>query len=262
MTTLADRTIAALRTIHDDLAGLVPGLTDEQLAATSGATDWPVAQVLSHIGSGAEITLAGLEATLSGGPVPAPEFNQQVWDRWNAMTPRDQATSFLTHDARLVAAHEALTSEQREDLQFELGFMPAPLSLASFAGMRLNESAQHAWDVRVAFDTGAAVDADAAELLLEHLSGGLSMLTRFTGHADALDKPATVEIQNSPFGIAIGDAVAVTGSVTDPTSTFVGPLEAAVRLIGGRLTAAHTPAHVEVIGDLTLADLRRVFPGF
>jgi hypothetical protein len=39
-------------------------------------------------------------------------------------------------------------------------------------------------------------------------------------------------------------------------------LEAAIRLIGGRLAAAHTPAGTEVVGDVTLDDLRRVFPGY
>ena len=68
MTTLADRTIAALRTTHDDLAALVPGLTDEQLAGPSGASEWTVAQVLSHLGSGAEIGLATLETALGAGP--------------------------------------------------------------------------------------------------------------------------------------------------------------------------------------------------
>ena len=56
--------------------------------------------------------------------------------------------------------------------------------------------------------------------------------------------------------------MSVTGEVANPTATFVGPLEAAIRLVGGRLTAAHTPAGVEVIGDVTLDDLRKVFPGF
>ena len=55
MPTLADRTIQALRAEHDALSPLVAGLTDDQLRAASGAGDWPVAQVLSHLGSGAEI---------------------------------------------------------------------------------------------------------------------------------------------------------------------------------------------------------------
>jgi hypothetical protein len=143
MTTLADRTIVALRATHDDLAALVPGLTDEQLLRPSGASEWSVAQVLSHLGSGAEIGLATLEGALGASPAAEPGFNENVWDRWNAMSPREQATNFLDHNTRLVAAYEALTAEQRMTAQVDLGFLPEPLPLASLAGMRLNESALH-----------------------------------------------------------------------------------------------------------------------
>ncbi|HEY0813537.1 MAG TPA: maleylpyruvate isomerase family mycothiol-dependent enzyme [Pseudonocardia sp.] len=260
MTTLADRTIAALRATHDDLAALVPGLTDDQLTGPSGAAEWSLAQVLSHLGSGAEIGLASLSTATGAASAPPQDFNQSVWDRWNAMTPRDQAALFVESDARLVAAYEALTGEQRENLQVDLGFAKLPLSALS--GLRLNETAQHAWDVHVAFDPNAAIPESSAQLVAEHFAGGLAFLAGFVGKADALAKPVVVDIQGSGFGIVISDGIAVTEGVSNPTATFVGPLEAAIRLIGGRLTPAHTPAGVEVIGDLTLDDLRRVFPGF
>jgi uncharacterized protein (TIGR03083 family) len=260
MTTLADRTIAALRATHDELAAMVPGLSDEQLTGPSGSTEWPLAQVLSHLGSGAEIGLAGLSGATGEAPAPGPDFNQSVWDRWNAMSPREQATGFLENDARLVAAYEALTSEQRENLEVDLGF--AKLSLAALSGMRLSEAAQHSWDARVALDPDAAIPASAAQLLAEHFAGDLSFFTGFIGKPDALAKPAAVEIQGSPFGFVVADGVSFTEGVANPAATFVGPLEAAIRLLGGRLTPAHTPAGVEVIGDLTLDDLRKVFPGY
>lgn len=262
MTTLADRTIAALRASHDQLAALASELSDEQLTVPSGAADWSVAQVLSHLGSGAEIALAAQTAMLEGAPAPGQDVNQRVWDRWNAMRPRDQADGFVEHNGRLVASYEALTAEQRENVRVDLAFLPAPLRLASVAGMRLNESSLHSWDVRVAFDPAAALSAEAAQLLAEHLAGGVGFLIGFTGKADALAKPAVVEIQGGEFGIVIADRVSLTDAVTSPTATFVGPLEAAIRLIGGRLAAAHTPAGTEVIGDVTLDDLRTVFPGY
>ena len=46
------------------------------------------------------------------------------------------------------------------------------------------------------------------------------------------------------------------------TATFTGPLESAVRLLGGRLTPKYTPEGVEVSGNVTLDELRAVFPGF
>jgi uncharacterized protein (TIGR03083 family) len=262
MTPLADRSIAVLRATHDDLAALVPGLTDEQLTGPSGASEWTVAQVLSHMGSGAEIGLATLQTALAAGPAAGPDFNQSVWDRWNAMSPREQATNYLDHDARLVAAFEGLTSEQRSTGQVDLGFLPEPLALASFAGMRLNEAAQHSWDVRVAFDAAAAIPANAAAVLAEHLAGGLSFLPGFIGKADALAAPVVVDVEGSGYGLVVTDKAAVVADPADPTATFTGPLEAAIRLVGGRLRPANTPESVKVTGAVTLDDLRRVFPGY
>ena len=129
---------------------------------------------------------------LAAGPPAEPGFDESVWDRWNAMSPREQATNFLDHDGRLVAAFEALTSERRMTVQFDLGFLPEPLSLASFAGMRLNESAQHSWDVRVAFDASAAIPADVAAVLAEHLAGGLGFLVG--GRLRPVNTPERVKV--------------------------------------------------------------------
>ena len=262
MTTFAARTIATLRAEHDSLASVGAAISPASLKGPSGASDWTVAQVFSHLGSGAEITLATFRAGTGEAEAPGPDFNQRVWDRWNAMSPGEQATGFVEHNARLVAAFEALTADQRAALRFDFGFLPEPLPLAAVAGMRLNESTLHSWDARVALDADAAVPEDAARLLLEHLAGDLGFMTGFTGKADALAKPATVQVGDGPVGLVIADKVSVTTAVTNPTATFVGPLDAVLRLIGGRLSPAHTPAGVEVIGDVTLDDRRAVFPGY
>ena len=262
MTSLADRTITALRSTHDDLAALVPGLSDDQLAGRSGASEWTVAQVLSHLGSGAEIALAGYRAALDGTAAPEQDFNERVWDRWNALGPRDQADGFLEHDAELVATLEALTPDQREDVKVKLGFVPAPLPLASVAGLRLNETALHSWDVRVALDPAAKVDAGSAAVLVEHLAGDLGFLLGFIGKADRLAEPTRVRIAQSGAVILVDDRVSLSTSADDPTATFTGDLEAAIRLIGGRLGPAHTPAGVDVTGNVTLDQLRQVFPGY
>jgi len=264
MTSLSDRTILALRSTHDELAAVVAGLSNEELTGHSGASEWSLAQVLSHLGSGAEISLATLRsaAAVAAAPGPGQDLNQHVWDRWNALTPRDQAAGFLAADEDLITALEALTAEQSRTLRIEVGFMPAPLALATYAGMRLNEAAQHSWDVRVALDPGAAISGQTAALLAEHFATDLSFLLGFTGKADALAHPALVDLHGSGFALDIADAVSVTTTAPRPTATFTGPLEAAVRLLAGRLTTRHTPDNVEVTGNITLDDLRRVFPGY
>jgi DinB superfamily len=62
MSTLVDKTITGLRSNHDKLAARVRGFDEEDLARQSGSCQCDVAQVLGHLGSGAEIGLA----TLSG----------------------------------------------------------------------------------------------------------------------------------------------------------------------------------------------------
>ncbi len=126
VTGLADSAIAALRSHHEDLAARVRGFDDDDLARESGASEWPVAQVLSHLGGGAEITLAGLQATAAGGERPGRDFNGAVWDRWNAMTPREQAEEFLAANEALVSALANLDSPARRDIRIDLGSCPFP----------------------------------------------------------------------------------------------------------------------------------------
>lgn len=262
MTVASDETIAALRATHDELAAVVAGLSDAQLVGGSGASEWSVAQVLSHLGSGAEISLVTLRAAAAGTPAPDQGFNQQVWDRWNALSPQDQASGFLAADGELVAALERLSAEQRAGLHIELGFTPKPLTLAAFAGMRLNEAAQHSWDVRVSLEPAAAISTDTATLLLEHFATGLAFLLGFTAKADRLGRPAVVELDSSGYQLLIADSVRLAPSASPATAVFTGPIESAVRLLAGRLTPAYTPASVVVTGEVGLDDLRRVFPGY
>ena len=64
MTHLVDQSIAELRATHDRLAAHVASLSPDQLTGPSGADDWTVADVLSHLGSGAEIGRGPLLAAL------------------------------------------------------------------------------------------------------------------------------------------------------------------------------------------------------
>ena len=263
VTSLAARTITALRAAHEELAAVVPDLSEEQLGRASGASEWTVAQVLSHLGSGAEIGLLGYAAALAGYEPPPADLNQTVWDRWNAATPREQADEFLRHNEALVSWLEALSAHDRETLQVKLGYLPAPLPLASIAGMRLQELLLHSWDARVGLDPAARIDGGAALLAFEHLTGELGFLLRFTGKADQLAEPARVAVDGTGVVVLVEEHVSVPASGSaGPTATFQGTPEAALRLLAGRLKAPYLPDGVEVTGNVTLDDLRRVFPGY
>ena len=254
---LAGRILTALRSNHEALAGLVRDASDDELAAPSGAEAWSVSQVLSHLGSGAEINRKPI-ARAAGLPVDEEE-NQTVWGRWDAATPAEQAAGFLEHDDAYLDTVEQLTDEQRETLSVHLGYLPGPLPLVVVLAMRLNELANHAWDARVGLDPTAGVDEGSAALLLELYAGPLDLILGWAGKADRLDKPARVAVPGG--GILIDEAVSLTTHLDDPTATFEGPQEAVVRLLSGRLRPQYTDG-VRVTGDVTLDDLRRVFPGY
>ncbi|MET1075317.1 MAG: maleylpyruvate isomerase family mycothiol-dependent enzyme [Umezawaea sp.] len=257
MSQLVDRTITALRSEHDVLADLVRGLTDDQLATTSGASEWTVAQAVSHLGSGAEIGRAPIAQ--AAGETVAAEDNQAIWARWDASAPRAQVEGFLEHNGRWLDTVEALTPEQRSSLTVDLGFLPEPVPLATALGMRLSEVANHSWDVRVAFDPDAGVAADSAAALLELLAGPLGFLLGFLAKPAELAGP--VSLATPGGGLVIDDSVTVVDHLDSPTATFNGPPEALIRLISGRLKAPYDTG-ITVEGAVALDDLRRVFPGF
>jgi uncharacterized protein (TIGR03083 family) len=178
MTVSADQAIAALRSGHDDLSALVRGFGPDDLTKPSAASEWDVSQVLSHLGSGAEIGLASLEASLAGGETPGDDFNKSVWARWDAMTPAERSDAFGPSNQRLVERYEALDPAQRAELRVKLGFMPEPVDVATAAGFRLNEFALHAWDVKVAFDPTATVAAEAIPVILDPMAFFLGWVSR------------------------------------------------------------------------------------
>jgi hypothetical protein len=77
MSELADRTIAALHAEHDILVALLANLDDDRLNSPSGADGWTVAQVLSHLGSGAEIGRAPIAQ--AAGESAKTEDNGTIW---------------------------------------------------------------------------------------------------------------------------------------------------------------------------------------
>ena len=256
MTTLVDRVVAALRANHDTLAALVPTLSDQQLKARSGAAEWTVADALSHLGSGAEISRKPI--AIAAGQHVGAEDNQTIWARWNASSPSDQAAGFVKHNAAYLDTVDALSAEQR-DLPINTGILPEPVPLVVALGLRLNEVASHAWDVRVGVDPSATVDPDSAELLIELLAGPLGFLLGFSSKPDQVEQEVRLAIPGG--GIEITDAVTVVDAVNDPTATFEGPAEAVVRLLTGRLGPEHATG-VSVTGNVTLDELRTVFPGY
>lgn len=248
--------LSLVRASVERLATIVRPLGDDDLQRPAYPTEWTIADVLSHLGSGAVIFGRLAADTLAGQETRA-DFNQGVWDQWNAKSPRAQADDALAADAELVREGELVSDEDRA--RFHVSFGPMQLGWESFLGMRLSEHVLHTWDVAVVLDPSATLPADAVEVLIERLA----MIVGWAGRPNAA--PQTVVVRTtSPertLAVTIGEqSVALTPADAGAAPQLTLPAEAFVRLVYGRLDPAHTPP---VDGDAALLDtLRAVFPGF
>jgi uncharacterized protein (TIGR03083 family) len=256
----AHRMIVALRHAQDRLAALVAALPPDALTAPSYDDGWTVADVLSHIGSGAEIFGAIVEAGLAGHEAPGPDSFPAVWERWNAKPPEVRAADAVSVNEAFVARLEHLSDARLAAIDMQVFGMPVDGTMV--ARMRLSEHALHTWDVAVALDPEARIDAEAVALLLDNLPALASRIGRSgarpqrvhvrTTHPDGdwfLETGATIELV--PWAGQAGDG------------TLALPAEALLRLVYGRLDADHTPtSEITIDGAVDLPALRDSFPGF
>jgi uncharacterized protein (TIGR03083 family) len=250
--------ISALRASHERFRSLVADLDANALQSPSYDTEWTLAPVVSHIGSGAEIFTLFLEAALAGTDAPTIETMHPIWDTWNARSSVEQRDEALAADEALVARFEATTDSEREKTRMSLFGMD--LDLSAIARLRLAEAAVHTWDIAVAADPGATVAADSVALLV----AGLGQTAALSGKPGP--EPFTVlMVTADPDGaylISAGEAVHIEATTASATAdgTVALPAEAYLRLVYGRLDPEHTPA-VSESGARGLADLRQVFRG-
>jgi uncharacterized protein (TIGR03083 family) len=248
--------IAALRGSHDNLAALVAPLGSEQLLERSYASEWSIAQVLSHLGSQAEIFTLFLDAGLRGDDPPGPDAFPPIWDSWNARSPQEQAHDALAADTTLVERFEALDPDQREHLRLRLFGME--LDTAGLARMRLGEHAVHTWDIAVSLDPAATVVPVAVTLLIDTLGQVVGRSGKATSPPRHLRVSTTGPERH--FTLELGEPVTLTVSEGRDPPDLQLPAEAFIRLVYGRLDPSHTPP--VTTRDVDVEELRRVFPGF
>lgn len=250
--------IAALHNSHDRLDSLTGPLSDEQLSGPSYCSEWSIAQVLSHLGSGAEISSLLLDAAAVGGQPPGRDAFVPIWDAWNARSPREQAAGWRRSDAALVERFESFDDTQLAGLQ--LAMFGMELDASGLTRMRLSEHAVHTWDVAVALDPAARLAPDAVDLLAPTVG-------QFAGRFgkpqhERLRVRVRTTAPEHDLLLSVGEAVALTPADGEPADAELRiPAEALIRLLYGRLDAAHTPDGVAAAG-VDLDVLRKVFPGF
>jgi uncharacterized protein (TIGR03083 family) len=249
--------IAALRRSHAELAAFVAGADAGALSARSGSSEWAVADVLSHLGSAAEIgfnTLTTGRADLDAAPA--------IWDRWNTMAPAEKASNFVIANERLVEAFESLDGAALADKKVDLGFLPAPVDVSFFAGMRLGEVGLHTWDIDVASDRNAVVHDYLVPFVLERLPMFAGFFAKPAGKTGVLAVDMTQPSRSYVLELRDDGASLEEASNPEAENRLTTSGEAFARLTAGRLDPAHTPSVVQIVGALSLDDLRLAFPGY
>ena len=249
--------IDALRHSQERLRAVASPLDADQLRRQSYAAEWSIAQVLSHIGSQAEIFGLFLDAGLSGQDPPGPEAFGPIWETWNAKSPEDQAADALRADEIVTARFESIDDEQRK--RFALKLFGMDFDATGLARMRLGEHAVHTWDIAVALDQAATLAPDAVDLLIDTLGQLVARAGKPGGPQRRLHVSTSSPVRH--FTLETGETVTLAASgYSEGLPELALPAEAFIRLVYGRLDPAHTPPVETTRADLD--ELRQVFPGF
>ena len=257
--TAADRSLTVLRASVERLAETVGGLTVDDLRRSAYPTEWTIADVLSHLGSGAVIMRRRLEDTLADRPFDD-GFMTATWDTWNAKSPEDQAADVLVTDRAMLDALVAVGPDERAG--YTQPFGPMTIGFADLVQLRLNEHTLHSWDIAVTFDPAAPLPADTTGLVVD----ALERIAGFAGKPGAEARTLRVRTTDPArdFTLELGsDRVKLTAVPDDAAGQGAAdlelPAEAFIRLVYGRLDPDHTPSGV---ASPHLDELRRTFPGF
>lgn len=251
---MAETHLDALRSSVGRLHTIATGIADADLTSQAYPSEWTIADVMSHLGSGAVITQRRLDDALASSDTPD-DFATGVWDDWNRKDPAAQRDDALAADAALLDRLESTTPEEREAFATAMG--PMTFGFDEFVGMRLNEHALHTWDIDVTTNPAASLPLDATALIVDNLD----LIARYT--AQPTGDPAQITIATTDpertFTIdADPDSVTLSPATLGGAADLVLPAEAFVRLIYGRLDSDHTPTDAP---GAQLDLLRRIYPG-
>ena len=249
---LLDALAASVAHLHE----LAAGFSDDQLESPAYPSEWTVAEVLSHLGSGAVIFNQRIEDGRAGREM-ADDFAPSVWDEWNAKAPSQQRDDLLVVDGSLLERLGSFTEAERAEFSVSLG--PMTFDFAESVSLRVNEHVLHTWDVEVPFDVGAVLLDEAVGEVIDRLG----MITTFTARSDGVERTIGVRTTDPDriMTVKVGsDGVALDSDAAgddDARCDLTMPSESFIRLVYGRLDREHSTLG----SDEVLDELRAMFPG-
>jgi uncharacterized protein (TIGR03083 family) len=247
--------LEALRASVDHLTVLVAGLDEAAMERSAYPEQWTIADVMSHVGSGAQIMGRRVDDGGRGEAVPE-DFPPQVWATWDAKPTKAKVEDGIDADRAFLRQLEGLDDDARKSLRVPLG--PMTLDFDEVVGIRVNEHVLHTWDIEVALTPGAKLLPAA----LPEVVDNLDVIARFTAQPTGSDR--TIHIRTSGperrFRIELRpDAVELARDTAGAPVDLELPAEAFVRLVYGRLDPERAPSNGD--GAALLDELRRVYPG-
>jgi uncharacterized protein (TIGR03083 family) len=246
----------------DRLTDYLRGLDAAGWTEQSYCSDWRVYQVVSHIGSGSRIGGLRVRAWLGQGEPVTRETMQQIWGYFDALEPSEMFAAYTDAVREYLAVVSA--TPDAAGLQEVDGF-GGKRPLYAYQLGRTWELACHSWDVFVARDRSARLDATAVALL----AAGLDQINL------PLDRERAAGLSARPIGLTLTDSG---GSFTlDPTAERPRPVRSAgsidaplvleapdeelIRFVSGRHFLPGAQSHLTVTRGTAqdLAALARIF---
>lgn len=224
--------IASLRNVQNRLAAIVKPLGSEAIRGQSFHS-WTIAEVLSHLGSQADVFDGVLTSGLAGTEPPGQDSMQPIWDKWAAKTPEAQVHDAVEANERLIARLEGMSADQLAKFQVKL--FSIDVDAAGFAKFRLGELALHTWDVDTAVNPDAVIVPSAISLMVDGVSQFVPYFAKPAG--ETFRVRLITSDPTREFALSVGEAVALEPANSgefDGTITLTS--ESYLLLLYGRLT--------------------------
>ncbi|MFD8074976.1 maleylpyruvate isomerase N-terminal domain-containing protein [Streptomyces sp. NPDC059718] len=257
----ADVRLAAMHTVSRRLGATVGGLTGEELLRPSFAEGWSIAQVLVHLGTGAELCTAAVRRGLTGDLTrPSREDITDVYERWIPLRPVAQRDAWHQAESDLLRLLDSFDAGVRASVT--VPYFTGPVGFTDFTGYWLSEQSVHTWDVEVGLDEAAAIPAPEVALLWDRVD----MVASRSRDGDTLTRlgPRQIAVELTDpartLCLALGSELHILPCEgAEPSGAVSGPSEAVLRLVYGR----NRPRDAVTARDgVTLDDLRALFPGY
>lgn len=259
--------VGALRDEYEVIDGYLAALHPERWHGPTACSDWRITNLVSHLGSGAEIHLLTMREYVDAGEPVTQEIRQGIWGHFDSLAPEPLHAAFRDRNQRYLDYAAQLSPEQQ---QRRVKMFAGELPPANYAQFRLQEVTLHSWDLRVALDPTARLLPRSVRVNFRLMRGNLARRANADARAALNGTVYAIDVYGpvvESFGLRVNaDAVELLDTApTDARARLRLPAEAYLRLGSGRLPLeqAEAAGDVAIEGDRALGlRLNALYPGF